>query len=261
MGLPILGAIVRGTSELLKEARMTQVQGSSWKDAEVARRFLDERRRAIPLGDEQVQIMLRVARRFVPQPTRVIDLGCGDGFLARAVLSEFPMAHALLIDHSEPMLRRAHETMSPFSGRHEIRHGSMSEPLPPQVGEDPLDLIVSGYAIHHLPTARKRSLYGEVFSLLAPGGLFVNVEHVASATPELEAVHDETYIDHIVAVTGRDRTEVERDYHGRPDKADNILEPVEVQVSWLREIGFEQADCYFKWLELAVFGGRKPLGI
>ena len=240
---------------------MTQVPGSSWKDAEVARRFLDERRRAVPVGDEQVKIMLRVARRFVPAPARVIDLGCGDGFLARAVLSEFPTAHALFIDHSEPMLRRAHEAMTSFSGRYEIRHGDLSDLLPPQMGEGPFDLIVSGYAIHHLPTARKRSLYREVFDLLRPGGLLVNIEHVASATPELEAVHDEAYIDHIVAVTGRDKAEVEREYHGRPDKADNILEPVEVQVGWLREIGFEQADCYFKWLELAVFGGQKPPAI
>lgn len=203
----------------------------------------------------------RVRRRFVPHPGGVIDLGCGDGFLARAVLSEFPTAHALLIDHSEPMLRRAYEAMRQFSGRYEIRNGSMSDPLRPQVNEGPFDLIVSGYAIHHLPTVRKRSLYQEVFGLPAPGGLFVNIEHVASATPELEAVHDEAYIDHIAAVKGRDKAEVEREYLGRPDKADNILEPAEAQVGWLREVGFEQADCYFKWLELAIFGGQKPLGI
>jgi tRNA (cmo5U34)-methyltransferase len=237
-----------------------EAAGSSWKDAEVARRFLDERRRAIPLGDEQVAVLLRLARHFVPQPGRVADLGCGDGFLARAVLSEFPTAHAVLIDHSEPMLRRAHEAMSPFSGRCEIRHGDLSESLPGRVGDGPFDLIVSGYAIHHLPTARKRSLYREIFDLLRPGGLFVNAEHVASATPELEAAYDEAYIDHIVAVTGRDKTEVRREYHGRLDKADNILEPVEVQVGWLREAGFEHADCYFKWLELAVFGGVRPTG-
>src|SRR5690349_12854947 len=99
---------------------MTQVPGSTWKDAEVGRRFLDERRSTVPLGDEQVKIMLRVARHFVPQPARVADLGCGDGFLARAIVSEFPTAHALLIDHSEPMLRRAHEAMRSFSGRYEI---------------------------------------------------------------------------------------------------------------------------------------------
>ena len=237
---------------------MAEAAGSSWKDAEVARRFLDERRRAIPLGDEQVAVLLRLARYFIPRPGRVIDLGCGDGFLARAVLSEFPTAHVLLVDHSEPMLRRAHEAMSPFSGRYEIRNGDLGVSLPGLVGDGFFDLIVSGYAIHHLPTPRKRSLYREIFDLLAPGGLFVNIEHVASATPELEAVHDEAYIDHIVAVTGRDREQVEREYQGRPDKADNILEPVEAQVGWLREMNFEHADCYLKWLELAVFGGVRP---
>jgi SAM-dependent methyltransferase len=236
---------------------MTTAAGSAWKDAEVARRFLEVRRRAIPLGDEQVAILLRLARRFVPQPGRVADLGCGDGFLARAVMSEFPDTQALLIDHSEPMLRRAEEAMRPFSGRYEIRRGDLSEALPPQVG-GPFDLIVSGYAIHHLPSARKRALYAEVLGLLRPGGMFLNVEHVASATPELEAVFDDAFIDHIAAVSGRDRAEVEREYHGRPDKVDNILDPVEAQVGWLREIGFEHADCYMKWLELAVFGGVRP---
>ena len=234
---------------------MTQTAGSSWKDAEVARKFLDVRRQIMPLGDEQVALMLRLARRFVPQPIRVADLGCGDGFMARAILTEFPTARALLIDHSEPMLQRTREAMAPFADRYEARHGDLSNPLPPQLGDGPFDLVVSGYAIHHLPSARKRSLYAEVLGLLVPGGLFVNVEHVASATPELGAIFDDTYIDHLAAVTGRDRAEVAAEYHGRTDKADNILDPVEVQVDWLREIGFGQADCYFKWLELAVFGG------
>jgi ubiquinone/menaquinone biosynthesis C-methylase UbiE len=203
-------------------------------------------------------MLLRLARHFVPHARQFADLGCGDGFLARAVLSEFPTAHALLLDHSEPMLRRAHEAMAPFSGRFEIRQGDLAAPLPPQVGDRPFDLIVSGLAIHHLPSARKRALYGEVFSLLAPGGLFVNVEHVASTTPELKAVHDDAYIDHIAAVTGRDLGEVAREYHGRPDKADNILDTVDAQVGWLREIGFKHADFYLKWLELAVFGGVRP---
>lgn len=47
--------------------------------------------------------------------------------------------------------------------------------------------------------------------------------------------------------------------HGRADKADNLLLDVETQARWLRGIGFEHADCCFQWLELAVFGGMKPL--
>ncbi len=44
----------------------------------------------------------------------------------------------------------------------------------------------------------------------------------------------------------------------RPDKDANILLSVEVQCDWLREIGYEEVDCYFRIYELAVFAGRKP---
>jgi SAM-dependent methyltransferase len=174
------------------------------------------------------------------------------------LLTEYPQARAVLIDHSEPMLERARQAMAPVADRCAILQGDLHDSLSRHAGHTSTDLIVSGYAIHHLPHPRKRSLYGEIFDLLAPGGLFVNIEHVASASTEGEALFDTAYMDHIVARTGKDRARVEAEYHGRPDKADNILERVEVQVGWLREIGFLHADCYFKWLELAVLGGVKP---
>jgi len=33
---------------------------------------------------------------------------------------------------------------------------------------------------------------------------------------------------------------------------------VEAQCAWLGEIGFADVDCFFRILELALFGGRKP---
>jgi tRNA (cmo5U34)-methyltransferase len=127
----------------------------------------------------------------------------------------------------------------------------------------PFDLIVSGYSIHHQPDERKRSLYGELFELLAEGGLFLNLEHVASVAPWLEAAFDEYFVDalwrfHQQSGTGKNREQVAREYYARPDKAANILALTDVQCSWLREIGFKDVDCYFKALELALFGGIKP---
>ena len=47
-------------------------------------------------------------------------------------------------------------------------------------------------------------------------------------------------------------------FMNRPDKDANILLTVAAQCNWLREIGYEEVDCYFRIFELAVFGGRRP---
>ena len=54
------------------------------------------------------------------------------------------------------------------------------------------------------------------------------------------------------------REQVADEFVHRPDKAANILAPVETQCEWLRACGFADVDCYFKVFELAVFGGRRP---
>jgi len=122
----------------------------------------------------------------------------------------------------------------------------------------PFDAVVSGYSIHHQPDQRKREVYGEIYGLLASGGIFVNVEHVSSPTDWLGAMQDELFVDNLHAIhPGQTRAEVASVYYNRSDKAANILAPVELQCQWLREIGFTDVDCYLKIFEEAVFGGRK----
>ena len=109
---------------------------------------------------------------------------------------------------------------------------------------------------------RKREIYGEIFDLLSPDGVFVNVEHVRSPTKVVESRFADRFIDALYdSVTRRDpnasRDEIARAYYYRDDKQANILAFVEDQCEWLRDIGFSDVDCYFKLFELAVFGGRK----
>ena len=125
------------------------------------------------------------------------------------------------------------------------------------------DVIVSGYSIHHQPDERKRELYAELYDLLRPGGIFINMEHVASQSAWGERLYDELFMDAIYSYQQQQgnpqtRAEIADSFNNRPDKEANILAPVETQCDWLRDIGFKRVDCYQKLFELAVFGGTRP---
>ena len=114
------------------------------------------------------------------------------------------------------------------------------------------------------PDDRKQTLYTEIYDLLSPGGVFLNLEHVASSTPAGQRIFDEFFVDRLHAFHARSDAEASREeiattYYNRPDKKENQLAPVEQQCNWLCEIGFQHVDCFFKLFELALFGGQKPV--
>jgi SAM-dependent methyltransferase len=232
--------------------------GEAWRDRDVATRFANERAATVPESRAQIDVLLHVLRRRERPTGRVIDLGSGDGVLLDAVLSAFPGATGVALDYSEPMRELAAARLARFGARAGVAPIDLRSSAWRVHAAPPPDVVVSGFAIHHLADERKRALYAEIFAALAPGGTFLNLEHVASATPGVEALHDEAMIAFRAGSRGVDPDEIRAAYHARPDKADNILAPVERQCAWLREIGFADVDVYWKWFELALFGGRKP---
>jgi SAM-dependent methyltransferase len=241
-----------------------QRRDTVWQRPELVRTFINDVRGGVPYAADQIAVMLRVIAASGRSVRRIADLGCGSGVTAAAILAEHPHAFAVLVDFSEPMMARAREqlgghTPAPLLVAADLAATDWVDRLREHA---PFDVIGSSYAIHHLTDARKRELYGEIFALLAPGGLFINIEHVASATSRIAAMSDALIIDSIHAFqlgkgAALSRDQVARDFVHRPDKAANILAPVEAQCDWLRAIGYADVDCFFKVFELAVFGGRR----
>jgi tRNA (cmo5U34)-methyltransferase len=239
---------------------MTKPTAAVWKSPALAALYLEGVRGAIPFAQEQIDVMLRLLAGCGRAIGRVLDIGCGDGVLAAAILDRHPDAHALLIDFSEPMLEAARKR---FAGRERAVDLLALDYGQPQwiraaAPFGPFDAVVSGYSIHHQPDSRKKEIYAEIHDLLAPGGIFVNVEHVASGSDWLGTVHNELSLDSLQRwQPAVPRQEIEATYCQRSDKEANILAPVETQCEWLRAVGFADVDCYFKVFELAVFGGRR----
>jgi len=236
-----------------------------WQSPDLVRTFVDEVRGGVPYGADQIAIMLRVVAGGGRPLRRLLDVGCGSGVIAQALLAEHRGANATLVDFSEPMLARARQALATSSPAPRFVVGDLADSawVESVRSDAPFDVVASGYAIHHLTDARKRALYAEIFALLAPGGTFVNIEHVASASAAVEALSDALLIDTLAAFqrdkgAPRSRQEIAVEFAQRPDKAANILAPVDRQCDWLRAIGFEDVDCFFKVFELAVFGGRRP---
>ena len=195
----------------------------SWSDPERVAGYLA---REIPHRDVAEQMLLTALPRRVD---RLLDLGTGDGRLIALVRTAHPEADAVGLDSSQPMLERARQRFGNDPAT-ELRRHDLCDPLPEG---GPYDAIVSGLAIHHLEDERKRELFGEVRALLAPGGVFANLDLVSSASAR---THE------------RFRREIGR----TEDDPSDRLADLSQQLTWLRDAGFPEVDCHFKWLELAL---------
>jgi SAM-dependent methyltransferase len=206
---------------------------AEWSSAEHALAYLAHADR-IPHRAEGEAVLLD----FVPPDARrILDLGTGDGRLLALVKIDRPAAQAVALDFSPAMLDAARRRFAGDAAVAVVEH-NLDERLP-DLGR--FDAVVSSFAIHHCEDARKRSLYAEIFELLEPGGVFCNLEHVASPTPALHA--------RFLQMMGW-TPEME-------DRSNKLLD-VETQLGWLRAIGFEDVDCHWKWMELALLAGVKP---
>ena len=205
-----------------------------WSSAEHALHYLS-RIDTIPHRAEGEAVLLDGVPKDV---NRILDLGSGDGRLLRLLKIDRPRAQAVAVDFSPVMLSALRKAFAGDPAVTIVEHNL--DHFLPSLGQ--FDVVVSSFAIHHLADERKRSLYEEIFRLLLPRGVFLNLEHVSSPT---NALH-ESFLEKLGI---------------RPEEEDpsNKLMDVETQLRWMRQIGFVDVDCYWKWLELALLEGKKPL--
>ena len=205
---------------------------SEWQSTEHASAYL-ERADRVPHRSEGEAALLEELPATVH---RVLDLGSGDGRLLAMVLDVRSNAQGVAMDFSPLMLEQLRARFVSKSSVEVVNH-NLENPLP-ALGT--FDVVISSFAIHHLLHSRKRQLYEEIWSILEPGGVFCNLEHVASAS-----AHAHERFLQAMGITPAEE-----------DPSNKLLE-VHTQLEWLRAIGFADVDCYWKWRELALLVGRR----
>jgi tRNA (cmo5U34)-methyltransferase len=203
---------------------------NSWTDLDKATEYLSRADR-LPHRGEGEGVLVRDLERALPG--RVLDLGCGDGRLTALVLAAYPESTATCVDMSEPMLAAASERFRGDDRVTFVAH-DLDDPLP---FDGPFDAIVTSLAVHHVSDARKAALCAEAAGLLAPGGVFANLEIVASPT---RALHDRW-----------------RDEMGARDDPADVLRDMASQLEWMSDAGLVDVDCIWKWRSLALLRGER----
>jgi tRNA (cmo5U34)-methyltransferase len=232
--------------------------GAHWQHEGLAASYAERRRILIPLLDVQEDILALVFTRHDHPVKRFLDIGAGAGAMSELMLRTQAESEGVLVDFSQPMLTRAAVNLAEYAGRWQAVTGDLNSPAWREaLPGGRYDAVVSGLAIHHLPPERKPALFAELFELLEPGGMFVNMDYVAIDGP-LRGLFDEQMLASAVRAeheSGGTRHEHEVDLEDDDDRPDTV----EDQLRWLRDAGFKQVETHFKWAEAAIYGGMRPV--
>ncbi|MDQ6674209.1 MAG: class I SAM-dependent methyltransferase [Chloroflexota bacterium] len=238
-------------------AEQGDTNAAIWKSEDVARDFAAmaqqrERERA-----EQLTLVARLLPFRREDGFRFLDLGAGTGAAARAVLAEYPAATAILADFSQQMMAEGANQLAAYAGRYTYVEFDMHSSEWPSDVAVPLDAVVSALSVHHLPDARKQTLFQEIRRHLEPGGWYINYDPIRAPSAEIEATWERVNdrYDTQGPFKRATRTPAEQ---ARYENHIRYMSPLEPQLRWLRQAGFADVDVFWKRLDWAIYGGRNP---
>ncbi|HKE65662.1 MAG TPA: class I SAM-dependent methyltransferase [Micromonosporaceae bacterium] len=228
-----------------------------WKSEEIVQNWAAEAARHEQRRAPQRQLMAELLPFDEHEAFTFLDLGAGTGAASRAILAAYPSSNAILADFSPQMMGQGQHELQPFAQRFRYVEFDMSTGDWPDAIPATLDAIVTSMCVHHLPDDRKRSLFAEIFDRLAPGGWYLNYDPVRSDDPAIEAIWE-----HVK--DRQDPDSAHRRQHRSPDERARYenhvryIIPLAPQLEYLRSVGFEAIDVYWKQLDEVIYGGHRP---
>ena len=209
----------------------------------------DSQRRYIIPGMQEFYGAAVWAAEWPGTSPAILDIGAGTGLLSALMLEKYPDASLTLLDFAEQMLAVARQR---FSGWKNVRYIT-GDYRDVDFGGT-YDIVCSALSIHHLADEEKAALYSRIFSILNPGGIFVNADQARGETAAIDK-HFMEYWDTFLKtgpLSDGQREEVRK----RRDVLDRNAK-LSSQLSWLNEAGFSDVDVIYRNRMFVVLTGRK----
>lgn len=243
------------------------VNTHAW-DEDASQTFLGTADLFVPARAEQMATLVGLIPAERDEAFTVVELGSGEGALAREMLGAFPRCSYLALDGSAAMREHARTVLAQYADRLELRPFELADAEWRHALPQPLRCVVSSLVIHHLPGEGKRQLFAELAGRLEPGGALLIADIVEPESERIARVYAQQY-DAIVReqsvalfgdLRGYEQFEALRwnyfayDYGKGPESGD-YPSPLADQLEWLRAAGFTTADCFWLRAGHAVYGG------
>jgi len=207
------------------------------------------RRNVIPCFDDFYGCFISLIPFKKDDDIRVLDLGAGTGLVTAILMAAFPKIKATLVDISEEMLTKA---KARFANKPGINF-EVIDYAKCQLPND-FELVVSAMSIHHLEDSDKKLLFKKILKVLTPGGMFINAEIVKGATEETEKIYRDVWTKHLTLKSGLSKEQLDQIYQRM---SYDITATLDAQLNWLREVGFAEVDCFYKFYSFSVYAGTK----
>lgn len=207
-----------------------------------------EIRRLVPHYDDLVDEGMELLSRLVAPNAQVLDLGCGTGRLAMAVLTRMPQATVVLLDVDAAMLEQAKLRLAQFGGRAMFVQGSFDDPLPH------CDAVVASLSLHHVcDLEAKRRVYRNIFESLPRGAPFLNLDASVSTDSEIAKLTFDRWVE---AMQRHGIDEAKARQHLADWAREEHYFSLNEELESLVRAGFTQPECFWRKGPLAIYGGR-----
>jgi tRNA (cmo5U34)-methyltransferase len=234
---------------------------SGWAREDFSKNYLDKADIYIPERRKMISLVSSLVAFFCEgkKDHRMLDLGCGDGVLTEELLKLGSSMIPTLVDGSVPMLQKSKERLKAYPHISYV-NASFHDLLEGKKVLGMFDFCISSHAIHHLEMHEKAALFKFVAGHLNSGGRFINADVVLPPARELEAWYFALWKDwmqHMMdqaGITNETPNDVIRRY--KDPASMNKPDTLDVQLTALRDAGFQEVDCYHKNGIFAVFGGK-----